>query len=291
MDFRYPNITEGTEREQIIQLKNYLFHFVDQLQYVLGNFDSSIANAPSASKKDSVETSNTPNIAFSDIKSLIIKSADIVNAYYEKIKYRLDGVYAAQSEFGTFKEQTQLDIEANSTAIELNFADYQKISSDVSSVSSALRDAKSETDASIEEVANEARMLSDVLPIIMEDYDRSIEELKGELRNLNFSLAEVSANIKPGLLYYDGNGIPVYGLEIGQRTMIDGVEVFDKFARFTSDRLSFYDNNDNEVAYISDRKLYINHAEIKISLKMGGFVKTVLSDGSIVKRWTIGGEG
>ena len=99
------------------------------------------------------------------------------------------------------------------------------------------------------------------------------------------TLAKVSANIKSGLLYYDDSGVPVYGLEVGQRTKIDGVEVFDKFARFTSDRLSFYDQNDNEVAYISDRKLFITHAEVTSTFRMGGFMDTVLSDGSIVTKW------
>ena len=291
MDFRYPNITEGTEREQILQLKTYLYQLVDQLQYAIGNLDSSTTANASTTNTTSEGASYDPQILFSDIKALIIKSADIVNTYYEKLKYRFEGLYVAASEFGTFKEQTRLDIEASSTAIELNFADYQKISSEVSSVSSALRDAKADTDASIEGVANEVGLLDDSLRDMKSEVDGSIEDLKGDLQNLNFSIAEVSANIKPGLLYYDSDGIPVYGLEIGQRTMIDGVEVFDKFARFTSDRLSFYDNNDNEVAYISDRKLYINHAEVTSTFRMGGFVKTVLADGSIVKRWVKGGEG
>lgn len=102
---------------------------------------------------------------------------------------------------------------------------------------------------------------------------------------LEHSKIDVSANIKYGVLDYDDNGVPVYGVEIGQRTELDGVEVFDKFARFTSDRLSFFDQNDNEVAYISDRKLYINHVEIKVSFRMGGFMDTVRPDKSVVTKW------
>ena len=113
----------------------------------------------------------------------------------------------------------------------------------------------------------------------------NVQKIVTDIETLEHSLIEVSANIKSGLLYYDDSGVPVYGLEIGQRTRIDGEDVFDKFARFTSDRLSFYDQNDNEVAYISDRKLYITHVEVKGSLRMGGFQDTVLSDGSIVTKW------
>lgn len=113
----------------------------------------------------------------------------------------------------------------------------------------------------------------------------NVQKIVTDIETLEHSLIDVSANIKSGLLYYDDSGVPVFGLEIGQRTRIDGEEVFDKFARFTSDRLSFYDQNDNEVAYISDRKLYITHVEVKGSLRMGGFQDTVLSDGSIVTKW------
>lgn len=122
----------------------------------------------------------------------------------------------------------------------------------------------------------------------VENFYENMQKIVTDIETLEHSLIEVSANIKSGLLYYDDSGIPVYGVEVGQRTEIDGVEVFDKFARFISDRLSFYDQNGNEVAYISDRKLYITHVEVKGSFRMGGFVDTVLADGSIVTKW-VGG--
>lgn len=119
----------------------------------------------------------------------------------------------------------------------------------------------------------------------IESFYENVQDILTDIETLEHSLIEVSANIKSGLLYYDDSGVPVYGVEVGQRTSIDGEEVFDKFARFTSDRLSFYDNNDNEVAYISDRKLYITHVEVTSSLRMGGFIDAVQSDGSIVTKW------
>ncbi len=119
----------------------------------------------------------------------------------------------------------------------------------------------------------------------VENFYESMQEILTDIETLEHSLIEVNANIKSGLLYYDDSGVPVYGLEVGQRTEIDGVEVFDKFARFTSDRLSFYDRNDNEVAYISDRKLYITHVEVTSTFRMGGFMDIVQPDGSIVTKW------
>ena len=119
----------------------------------------------------------------------------------------------------------------------------------------------------------------------IESFYEDMQEILTDLETLEHSMIKVSANIKSGLLYYDDSGVPVYGVEVGQSTSIDGVEVFRKFARFTADRLSFYDQNDNEVAYISDYKLYITHVEIKGSLKEGGYVDTITSDGGIVTKW------
>lgn len=119
----------------------------------------------------------------------------------------------------------------------------------------------------------------------IESFFENVQEIITQIDSLEHSIIEVNANIRSGLLYYDDSGVPAYGLEVGQKTKLDGQEVFDKFARFTSDRLSFYDQNDNEVAYISDRKLYITHVEVRGSFSMGGFVDTVLSDGSIVTKW------
>ena len=275
IDIRLPNITGATEREQLTQVKSYLYQLVEQLQFALGNIDTSsqqgYVQTPQASTQTSQGYAMTPRIVepidahstFNAVKGLIIKSADIIEAYYDEINSRLEGLYVAESDFGTFVQRTSQDIESNSTMVERSFTNVQEITG---------------------ELANTIRG-------IKSDVDSSFEDIVGAIDNLNRSIIAVSANIKSGLLYYE-NGIPVYGLEVGQRTMIDGVEVFDKFARFTSDKLSFYDQNDNEVAYISDRKLYINHVEIRGTLKMGGFVKTVLADRSIVKRWVDeGGEG
>jgi hypothetical protein len=117
-----------------------------------------------------------------------------------------------------------------------------------------------------------------------------MQEIKTDIETIEYTLVEVNAHIRSGLLYYDDNGTPVYGLEIGQRNTIDGEEVFNKYARFTSDRLSFYDQNDSEVAYISDYKLYIRNVEITGSYKIGGFIDIVQSNGDVVTKW-VGGEG
>lgn len=86
---------------------------------------------------------------------------------------------------------------------------------------------------------------------------------------------ETSANIKSGLLGYTDDNVPVYGLEIGQRTTDDdGEETFNKFARFSADQLGFYDasNQQDPVASIGGHKMSITEAIVKGNLTINKFV-------------------
>lgn len=238
VDIRLPNIDGKTDREQLRQIRSYLYQTAQQLQYALGNISAYQGQTAEAIQKaygGGTAPSKGSAATFNSIKSLIIKSADIVDAYYEEINNRLESVYVAQSTFGTFAEETSQSITENADGITRAFDSIQ-----------------------------------------------SIESTLAEIRNQNLG---VSAYVRTGLLYYEDSGFPVYGLEIGQENTVDGVKVFNKFARFTSDRLSFYDNNDTEVAFISDQKLYINNVEITGSFRMGGFLDSVRPGKDIVTKW------
>lgn len=243
--FRLPNITAKTPEGQLRQMHSFLYQTVEQLNWALNTIESgtstgNVTNQTEPGSGGAADSSKDSSVKFNELKALIIKSADIVNAYYEQINARLAGEYVAQSDFGTFTELTEQQIEANSTSIEQFYTDLQQIITDI--------------------------------------------------ENVEHTLIEVNAHIKSGLLYYDDDGAPVYGLEIGQRNEIDGEEVFNKYARFTSEKLAFYDSNGYEVAYISDKKLYISHIEVTGSLTQGGFTDTVLADGSVVTKWVGGGS-
>ena len=47
MNFRYPNITGKDEKEQIEQIRRYLFQMVDQLNYVVSRMEERSSNAES----------------------------------------------------------------------------------------------------------------------------------------------------------------------------------------------------------------------------------------------------
>ena len=237
-EFRLPNITAPTAEGQVAQISSYFVQLIEQLNFALNSIDSmaskggDTSNQSGGTSSGNAET-NAQN-TFSEIKSLIIKSADIVNAYYEEFKKRFDGLYVAESEFGTFEEKTKQDIIANSTSIESLYGNIQKITDEIGNIKTEL---------------------------------------------------DVTAYIKSGEIDENPDGTPVFGIEIGQTNEVNGEKVFDKFARFTADRLSFYDQNGHEVAYISDRKLYISNVEVTASYKIGGLIDSVLADLSVVTKY------
>lgn len=111
----------------------------------------------------------------------------------------------------------------------------------------------------------------------------SLQSITSSVTGLENALVEVNARLRTGLLYYREDGTPVYGLEIGQRSVLDGTEEFRKYARFTADRLSFYDRNDTEVAYIGDYQLHIAAAEVTGDLKLGHY--RIATDNGLAFKW------
>ena len=224
VDIRLPNINGKTTEQQMAQIRSYLYQMVEQLNWALNTIDTDNMTENRnivVSKSDSM-TELEAQSTFNAIKSLIIKSADIVTAYQEEFNKTFSGEYVAKSDFGTYMNTTMQELDISPDAIKQSFTDIQTIESDVDGI--------------------------------------------------NDSLVDVTAHIKTGKLYEDDDGSPVYGVEVGQKDIVDGVEVFNKYARFTSSRLSFYDQNGTEVSYISDYKLYITNVVIMGNLWIGKYV-------------------
>lgn len=280
----------GSDKEQFKQLYTYIFQLAEQLNWALKNVDTTnnavvATPVPKSLYSTTVESAGQidAQTTFASIKSLIIKSADIVSAYTDEINRRLAKYYEAESEFGTFVEAVEADIKENADNITTTFTNIQAVETgiqvDMDSLTdavdvhtTAINDVKDGTEKSIEEIKGEVIGLSGEIGNAKTSFDEKSKALDDAIKELNTVVATVTGTIKAGELYRDGNGLPVYGLEIGQRNVIDGVETFNKYARFTAGRLSFYDQNGVEVAYISDYKLYITHAEVTGTLKLGGYL-------------------
>lgn len=223
ISFRLPEINAPTADGQLRQLRSYLYQLTEQLNLAMQSVDEEMSRQQTAisSAAASAESPEGKLKTFNSVKALIIKSADIINAYTDEITRQLDGLYVAQSEFGTYTEETSQKILENSTGL--------------------------------------TRIL------------QNVQSLTNTVDGIKATNIATSAYIRTGELDETEDGIKIYGIEIGQTNTVDGVETFNKFARFTSDRLAFYDNNEQEVAYISDYQLVIANAEIKGYLVLGRF--------------------
>lgn len=233
-NFRYPSITAQTEKEQLQQLKSYLYQLVEQLNNAAPISREGSVSIPQSQERANSQSNNAVT-DFTTLKGLIIKSADIVQAYGDKLEQRLEGKYVAQSEFGSYQQQTSNQISAEATRIEQQYQSLQQV-----------------------------------------------------VTGLQTKALETQGYIRTGVLHYAGaddplpEGLPVYGMEVGQQAE-DGT--FRRFSRFTSYSLAFFDNQGQEFATIREGKLSLRHAAVTLSFALGGFADEVLSDGALVTRW------
>lgn len=127
MNLRYPDINGATPSEQIRQISSFLRQLVDNIN--VSNSTTTVtyrsdSYTPSQGKisspvASSSGTNKTPLQQFNDIKGLIIKSADIIDAYYEEMSKSFSSKYVAQSEFGDYQETTNTTITANAEKLVL----------------------------------------------------------------------------------------------------------------------------------------------------------------------------
>ena len=234
LDIRLPNITGVTETEQLQQIRSYLYQLAPQLNWALSTLEggpSSVVvqktGAGAAAEKEKDREDN-----FNEIKGLIIKSADVVSAFYAEIKKKLDSVYLAQSDFGTYFEENNAEFTANSTLFQIDFSNYQQISQNAQNA-----------------VLNDST-------------------------NTNSTLIRKSeAYIKIGMLEENtSSGNALYGIEIGQEDATESSSTPKKYARFTSNSLTFYNSSGVELATFSDSGMEVQNAIIKENLQLGGYV-------------------
>ncbi len=220
INIRLPNITAQNDSGKLAQVQNYMYQLVEQLNWALNTIETAgtgntlptvrVQQSEALSPKEAEDT-------FNSIKALIIKSADIVMAYEKTILTDFDGKYFADSDFGTYLEETNRKIEENSKGVTETYSNIQTINT-------------------------------------------SLGTLEEDVRQTN-------AYIKRGLLGYD-NGNAIYGIEVGETK--EGS--FSKYARFTADKLSFYDVYGYEVAYIGAGCLYIVGKSVFLGeIQFGGY--------------------
>ena len=142
IDIRFPNITAKDEAGQLTQVKSYLHQLVEQLNWALNTVETaSSGTVPSTVKVQQANelSQKEAEDTFNSIKALIIKSADIVKAYEKTIFTDFDGKYFADSDFGTYLEETRRTVEENSKGVTENYERIETIDSRVEGVEDEVR--------------------------------------------------------------------------------------------------------------------------------------------------------
>lgn len=139
-DIRRPNINAPTPEGKIKQIESYLYQLTNQLNFAIKSTENpSMVTVKDQDGNDVSEGTNAENTFFA-IKDMIIKSAEIVNAYSEAISRKLSGKYVAVSDFGTFKQETNASFEATSKNITQNYESIQSIESDIDNINELRKD-------------------------------------------------------------------------------------------------------------------------------------------------------
>lgn len=127
-----------------------------------------------------------------------------------------------------------------------------------------------ETSKTIEENSDGVReTYSKVETITNKDGNGTLDELSKDVKKTN-------AYIKRGFLgYLKRLEKDVYGIAVGET---DDKGVYNNYAWFTANGLSLFDENGNEVAYVTQNKLYINDATFLGVVQFGDY-KADTSDG------------
>lgn len=141
IELRRPQFS-GTDREKLQQMHSYIYQLVDQLQYAFSTVETSgggdvttviqqTVTSPSGENRPA--TPEDAEATFAAIKNLIIKSGDIVDAYYEEINERLISsneyvMYNGDNGFNKFREKTVTDITKNSENITIEQNKLQSLS-------------------------------------------------------------------------------------------------------------------------------------------------------------------
>lgn len=232
-----PNLT-GSAEQQLRMVYSYLFRLAENLNVALSNlnednFSSAVQLTQSYNAVSVNSGGSSAGDTYNELRALIVNTAEVINSELDVLQMEMNSKYnAVSSEWGAFQENIDTTIEATAGEV------IQKL-----------------------------------------NYDSKIETLEQQAAVFSEYQVKTEGYIKSGFIEYDESGVPIIGIAIGQgltsvKVTIDGEE-YDQFdasqscAFYTAEKVSFRING-QEVAYVSNSKLYIGDVEITGSIVLGG---------------------
>lgn len=125
--FDNPPALAGDERNQLVQLFRYLSEMSEKLNTALNNI--SVEQMDTAAQQQIRTAGAEENqAAYNGLKSLIVKTAEIVRGEMDEISTVLQGQYTIISEqFGELQRNTEASITANSEGIRQNYTFIEQL--------------------------------------------------------------------------------------------------------------------------------------------------------------------
>lgn len=299
VDLRQPAFY-GTEKEKLQQMSDYLFQLKDQLQWAFENIEAdgivggggtsttTVITQTTESTETRPPTEEEAELTFNAIKALIIKSADIVDAYYTEINSRLEEVYVGNSEYGEFVQKTTADIASNSTSISQNYESIQvvrletntRITESEEIARGALEKQGEETNQKIASVTQDLINTANTLASEISDVNVRADEIEdtakqirkdltsasNTISDLSTSLNETKEKLTSDINNIVGDNGPINSLK--QQVEIDAQKVERSIADIQTDLLRFdtvyteIDNDKEQCALIIKNNGYVKSGKI-----------------------------
>ena len=242
----------GNEVQQIQQMRSYLFRISEMLNAAMT--EQHIVLEETAQKQTNAVSSEVLSKEIDDqyqrLKSLVIKTADIVRLEMDQLETQLRQQYIAKSEWGTYEENIHNDITATATGIVQSY----NYDSRIEAVAAGVADYEAY------KLATSGYIQSGII-----GYDDD-----------NFPVIGIAI----------GQDLKSKEITIGADVYTE-IDMTRNLATYTSDRITFWQNG-IEVAYISNSEMGITTVHIKGKIKLGDDWEIAHTNGFAVK-W-IGGE-
>ncbi len=293
LNLSVPNLTSEnySVENKFAALKNYLYELNEMLAVELSDKTAQTVNAVEKLRKTTEKAQQNQVIAlksqslkkFNQLKEDIIRTAQSIETSYKSdiskseksILAEVEKSCVSKSDFGDYKTEVNTAFEQTAEEISLVSNNTDEVSAELQNYKlSARSELEIKGDAIISKVEEkyqtkedasslESRISSEIIQLqnsVTETFSENLSALNEDISSVGGSvnelISELDVYIRRGEL---SEG--VYGIEIGRSDS-------NIKARFTNDRLSFYQGT-NEVAYISGSSLYITNADVLDYLRIG----------------------
>lgn len=296
LNLSVPNVTASkySVDNKFLMLKNYLQELNEALAFALGDkteaevrsIREDIQKDKSLTEKKQIQLQAQSVERFNRLKEQIILTAEELEKSYKAdietnekgILATVESLYYTKSAQGEFENEVGTAFNQMANQLSLMSIKDDSIASDLENFKQSSRSELTlQSDAIISQVENnfqskteagemESRIASQITQtenVINENFSKELSVLTEDVSTVggavNEFISDLDVYIRRGELETD-----VYGIEIGRSDS-------NIKARFTNDRLSFYQGA-GEVAYISGSSLYITNADILDYLRIGNSV-------------------